>query len=160
MTSPLDSLVTLTFVADASTPAQFLPTAGRALALAASVQVGTGGHLEGIPGVVRQGAAGLEFLMMDAVPGPATDAGPVWAQQLRADLTVALTAAHDERVQIGNALTAALGKLDQIIQGAARADALTAVSARVDLVVTNAARQATLTTVAADVTAIKTKVGA
>jgi hypothetical protein len=90
MTSPLDSLVTITFVADANTPPEFVPSAGRIVALTTPVQVGSGGHLQGIPGLVRQGVAGLEFLMMPAVPAVA-DAAPIWGQTLRTDLIAALT---------------------------------------------------------------------
>jgi hypothetical protein len=90
MTSPLDSLVTITFVADANTPPEYASSAGRVIALTAPVQVGSGGHLQGIPGLVRQGTAGLEFLMMAGVPVVA-DAAPIWGQALRTDLTASLT---------------------------------------------------------------------
>lgn len=141
MTSPLDSLVTITFVADANTPAQYLPSVGKVLALAAPIQVGSGGHLQGIPGLVRQGTGGLEFLMTADVP-VSTDTTPAWAQQL------------------ATALAAINGKLDTIIGGAAReADLQTAIG-KLDQIIGGAARQNTLNAIGADVAAIKTKTGA
>lgn len=100
MTSPLDQLVTITFVADTNTPAQYASSAGKIIALQTSVQVGTSGHIAGIPGVLRQGATGLEFLMTAEGAGPA-DTSPPWAQQLATTLAAINT------------------KLDQIIGGAA-----------------------------------------
>lgn len=141
MTSPLDGLVTITFVADANTPAQYASSAGRVLAISAAVQVGTSGHLVGIPGVLRQGAGGLEFLMTAEGAGPA-DPSPPWAQQLATTLGAINT------------------KLDTIIGGAAReADLQTAIG-KLDQIIGGAARQNTLNAIGADVTAIKTKTGA
>jgi hypothetical protein len=141
MTSPLDQFVTVTFVADANTPAQYASSAGKVLALQAAVQVGTSGHLAGVPGVVRQGQTGLEFLMTAEGAGPA-DTSPAWAQQL------------------ATLLTTVNGKLDQIIGGAAREASVQTALSQLSLIVNGAARQATLNAVGADVAAIKTKTGA
>lgn len=141
MTSPLDSLASITFVADANTPVALLPNAGRVVLYGGSLQVGTSGHISGIPGVLRQGAGGLEFLMTTEGAGPA-DPSPPWAQQLATTLGAINT------------------KLDTIIGGAAREADLQAAIGKLDQIIAGAARQATLNTIGADVAAIKTKTGA
>lgn len=142
MSSPLDGLASITLVADVNTPAQYTALAGKVLLYGGTLQVGTGGHLSGIPGLLQQGATGLEFLMMADVPGPASDLGPAWAQALAA------------------ALVTINAKLDTIIGGAAQQGTLNTAVDKLNLIIGGAAQQGTLNAVGANVTAIKTKVGA
>lgn len=140
MTSPVTGMIVITFVSDANTPAQWLPYVGYNLYTEAErLPVGTGTVLRGIPGVVRQGVSGLEFLMMDDVP-VVVGSAPLWAQTMQAELDGRLAA-----------ITASLATLST---------AVSAVADQITLIINNGARANPLAAVAANVTAIKTKVGA
>jgi hypothetical protein len=140
MGDQFSDLIEITFIADANTPSQYVPFNGKTVLLPMAVQIGATTTLIGIPGVFEQQPGGIAFLMTAA--GQQVDAtAPLWAQQLRADLVTAFSAAHDDRVVLYNleaavqSLVTQVGQLEQTIA-------------------------ANLTTVATNVVAIKTKVGA
>lgn len=84
-----DTLTFVTFVADAGTPPEDIPLVGKTVGLppGAVPAVGEAGVLMGVPGSMRSGPSGLEWLMAAAVPVPVGQP-PAWAQAIADDIAL------------------------------------------------------------------------